>query len=442
MGLQQLLKKLSSPLDGKLLGVFRAFSVKVGGVGLNFLFSLMLARMLGAKGSGVYFLGVTIVNITATLARLGFDNAALKYAAVAFDDRDRSSMASLYRQSAGWLLASSLLLVLLLWFWGPYLPLGGSSEESFRAILPTMLIAVFPMTFLLVQGEFFKAIGQPGTATFVQTGAVPSVLVLGALWLFWTGEATTESFALLFAVACITGLVVASLYWLRCYPGTWLTPGHFDTRTIFRTGLPLLMVASMNMIMGWTDIVVLGIWSDAKTVGIYSIATRTATLTSLILLAVNSVTAPRFATLHASGRLAELDRLARRSAAAMTLAALPVVLTLVFFPDWILHFFGYDFTEGANFLRLLSLGQFVNVAVGSVGYLLMMTGHERVMRNIVAVSAVLNLVGNLLLVPHFGGIGAACSTAGALALLNLTAFYFVLKKLNVNTLSYLSKGVS
>lgn len=435
-------KRLSPLQDGKLLGAFRAFSAKVGGVGLSFLFSLMLARMLGARECGVYFLAVTVVNIASTLARLGFDNAALKYASVAHGECDRGAMASLYRQSAGWLLGSSMLLVLFLWLVGPHLSFGVASSASFHAILPVMLIAVFPMTFLLVQGEFFKAISRPGTATFFQTASVPLVLVIGALWLLRAGGSSTESFASLYATACIVSLVAGGLYWWYCYPGTWLTPGHFNTGLILRTGLPLLMVASMNMIMGWTDIVVLGIWSDAKTVGIYSIATRTATLTSLILLAVNSVTAPHFATLYSQGRQAQLDRLARRSTAAMTLAALPVILVLLLFPGWILHFFGNDFRDGANILRILSVGQFINVAVGSVGYLLMMTGHEKVMRNIVIVSAALNLLGNLLLVPHFGGIGAACSTALALALLNVTALYLVVKKLNVNTLSYLSKGVS
>lgn len=422
--------------------MFQAFAVKVGGVGLNFLFSLMLARMLGAKGSGVYFLAVTIINITATLARLGFDNAVLKYASVAYGAHDRGAMASLYRQSAGWLLGSSLVLVLLLWLFGPHLPLGGSSSASFHTILPTMLVALFPMTFLLVQGEFFKAIGRPGTATFVQTGAVPAILFLGALCLLWVDVSSTQSFAWLYVVACVTALLAGVIYWRHCFPGTWLTPGHFETRALLQTGLPLLLVASMNMIMGWTDILVLGYWSDAKTVGIYSIATRTAALTSLILIAVNSVTAPQFARLHAQGQSVQLELLARRSAAAMTLAALPVILLLLCFPGWVLHFFGSDFRGGANILRILALGQFINVAVGSVGYLLMMTGHERVMRNIVAGSAALNLVGNLLLVPHLGGIGAACSTAAALAILNLAALYMVVKKLNVNTLSYLSRGMS
>jgi O-antigen/teichoic acid export membrane protein len=102
-----------------------------------------------------------------------------------------------------------------------------------------------------------------------------------------------------------------------------------------------------------------------------------------------------------------------------------------------LHLFGTKFEQGAWPLRILTLGQLVNVATGSVGYLLIMTGNQTLLRNNTTVWAILNLVGNLVLVPSYGAVGAATSTAVCLASMNIVSWWIVRKKLNIDTLGYL-----
>ena len=98
---------------------------------------------------------------------------------------------------------------------------------------------------------------------------------------------------------------------------------------------------------------------------------------------------------------------------------------------------GPEFLAGSALLVVLALGQFVNVATGSVGYLLMMTGHEKLMRNSVAIAAALNLALNLTLVPVAGAMGAAIATAISLATLNLVATYYVWSHLGIVMIPFL-----
>jgi O-antigen/teichoic acid export membrane protein len=188
-------------------------------------------------------------------------------------------------------------------------------------------------------------------------------------------------------------------------------------------------------VMGWTDILVLGAWSDPEQVGVYGIAMRIALLTTFVLSAVNIVVAPQFAALHAAGDSAGLKRVAQRTAFWTRAIAVPALLVLLTVPDLILQFFGPKFKEGAWALRILAVGQFVNLATGPVGIILLMTGNEKIMRNNIAVSAALNLIGNLVLVPTYGAIGAAASTATALVFMNIVSWAAVRNKLNVNTLA-------
>ncbi len=85
---------------------------------------------------------------------------------------------------------------------------------------------------------------------------------------------------------------------------------------------------------------------------------------------------------------------------------------------------------------ILALGQFVNVATGSVGYLLSMTGHERELRNNAFISALAGVVFGLALIPGHGLLGASVATAVAVASQNLLGAYQVRKHLGFNTLAF------
>lgn len=118
----------------------------------------------------------------------------------------------------------------------------------------------------------------------------------------------------------------------------------------------------------------------------------------------------------------------------MVVLALPVLLTFVLVPGFVMGLFGPEFEVGASVLVILALGQFVNVSTGSVGFVLIMTGRERMARNNAAVAAGVNIVLQVLLIPRFGAVGAAIATAVSVALLNLTAAYLVHRSLGIWTL--------
>jgi O-antigen/teichoic acid export membrane protein len=297
-------------------------------------------------------------------------------------------------------------------------------------------LAIAPVAMLVIQAEFFKAVGSPATGTFSQAVVPPLLLLTASIVLWLQGAATVHAVFLAYVTAAVAAVALAMATWRGRPRGIWRERGAFDTVRLLRTSMPLLLVNSMTLMLGWTDVLVLGIWRDAGEVGIYGIAMRVALLTTFILSAINVVVAPQFAALHAQGNTAALRRLAQQSAVWTLLTAAPVILILLLVPDLILQIFGPQFREGAGPLRILALGQLVNVATGSVGALLVMTGHEKLMRNIVAVSAALNLLGALALVPHYGPIGAAISTACALAFMNVVSWLTVRKKLHIDVLDY------
>ena len=418
-------------------GVAKVLLAQVGGVGLSFLFSVMLARLIGVSGVGLYFLAVTIVDVGATLSRLGLESASLRFASIAYSQGDLGTLAALYRKSMSLVAAAGILLALPAWLIASHLPLGGDRGLELRAELPLLVLAFVPAALLVIQADFLKGIGASAIGTFAQTVVSPLLLLTGSIVLWFLGAATLHLVVLNYVIVAFLAVIFAIIIWNLRLPGIWRMRGAFDSRRLLATSMPLLLVTSMNLVMGWTDILVLGIWADAKEVGIYGISMRVALLTTFVLVAVNVVVAPQFATLYSEGNTYALKQLARRSAFWSMLAAMPAFLVIMLVPDLILQIFGPQFKEGALTLRILAIGQFVNLATGSVGTLLVMTGHEKILRNNIAVSAALNLLGNLALVPSYGAVGAAASTAVSLAFLNIVLWAMVRKKLQINSLAYL-----
>lgn len=119
----------------------------------------------------------------------------------------------------------------------------------------------------------------------------------------------------------------------------------------------------------------------------------------------------------------------------MVIFALPITLTMILFPTMIMNLFGKGFSGGANLLRILTLGQFMNIVTGSVGYLLMMSGHEKNLKNITLVCGIFSVILNLLLINAFGTLGAAIGISISVAVQNLAAVFTVKKRLGFNTMA-------
>jgi O-antigen/teichoic acid export membrane protein len=256
---------------------------------------------------------------------------------------------------------------------------------------------------------------------------LPFLAVLGRGW-----GVPGAAVAYLVAVGTTYGLGV--LLWRRATPQLAGVRGHFDRQLLLRTSLPLFWAAFVALVMTWTDTFLLGLWADSRAVGLYGAALRLSLLTTFVLRAVNSVAAPRFSALYARRELVPLGRLTRRTAAITTALAVPLLTLFLLFPGSVLALFGPEFPEAALALRLLAVGQFINVATGPVGNLLMMSGHEQTFRKVSVVAAGLNVALNLLLIPRYGIAGAATATAAGVAAVNLGCLVMVYRKLSILTL--------
>jgi O-antigen/teichoic acid export membrane protein len=193
-----------------------------------------------------------------------------------------------------------------------------------------------------------------------------------------------------------------------------MEPG--DTSRLIRYAGPRAPAALFSQLLFWTDLFVLTQFANETEVGIYSAALRAGQVVVLFLTSVSLMFSPFVADLHNRGETARLDRLFK-SLTRWTLAAtIPAFLLLLVAPEPALRLFGSEFTGGRAALLLLLAGQFVNVATGSVGFILIMVGRTGWDLIVYAGSLALDLVLAFWLCSRYGMEGAAVANAVTFAL--------------------------
>jgi O-antigen/teichoic acid export membrane protein len=296
-----------------------------------------------------------------------------------------------------------------------------------------MCLSILPFTVLNLQAESLKGLKRIRDSQLIQGIGVPFV----GLLLIWplASIAGIEGVAWAYFAATALVAILGMWAWRNAVASSTEAVAPYPFAELWASCKPLYVTSLMNRaVLPWAPLFLLGIWANSAEVGVFGAATRVALLISFLLVTLNTIVAPKFAEFHATGDMDAMGKMARRSAALLTVLVSPLFLFMFVFSDWVMRLFGAEFSAGGNILSILMVGQLVNVVCGSVGYLLMMSGNEKTYRNITISSALLQLLLVLILAPLMGGIGAAIAASTAMIAMNLASVLAVYKRLGIVTI--------
>jgi O-antigen/teichoic acid export membrane protein len=425
------LKTLDAANKDLVRRTFTSMFMRIFRTVISFIFNWLLARMLGAEGQGVYELALSITLIASIIGRFGMDQAVTRFVAANAAQKQWNAVAGVYRYAMLYATGLSAVAVVVVFFLAPLFS-QIFQEPSLTEPMRWMAFAILPYSLLFIQSHMLQGLERIEDAIFVQTLGIPIVnipflILLGGVYGV-TGAAISY---------IISSTIIALLgyrLWKRYTPELTGVKGEFSLTELLTTSRPMMWTDLTNTFIGRLDILLLGVFAPTSAVGIYGAAKRISTLASSFLSATNFVAAPKFAAMHAKGQHDKLGSLARNSARLTTLISLPYVVLFLLIPGWIMGIFGQEYVEGGVVLALLAISQFINAATGAVGYLLIMTGHEKTMRNITLSTSVLKIALFFLLIPPMGYTGAALATMIGDSARNLLAVVQVYNKLSIITI--------
>ncbi len=399
-------------------GVGIVFIGQVAGRFLAFGLQVVLGRLLGATGYGLYALSVSTLEFGSRLGQLGLANGLVRYVAVSKAEGNPARL-------KGTLLAS--------------LALGGMATAAVGTglfLLAPWIAARFFHEQGLIWPLRLMAIGLPfySLAMLLQSGlrGLQRMTVFTLVGLFRQVATLLLATALVIAgsgvLGAVGGFAVAALltavlgFWLlsKSLPtGTWAVRPEFRLKELLRFSLPLYLAGFSFLLMTRTDIIMLGYFAPAEQVGAYRAAVALARLVVFGLAAINTAFAPMIADLNQRKAMEELREMYRVGTRWGMILSLFVALPLLLYPREVSGIYGPRFTMAVWPLVALVGFQLVNAGVGSVGFMLQMSGYQDWVLANNLVTAALNVGLNLWWIPKWGIMGAALATGTSLALNNL-----------------------
>ncbi|MGJ5068628.1 lipopolysaccharide biosynthesis protein [Bradyrhizobium oligotrophicum] len=412
------------------------FLIRVLSAGLAYLSQILLARWMGGSDYGTYVYVWTWVLLLGSMLDVGIASSAQK---IIPDYRTSGQQALLrgFLSGGRWLTlatstAAALLLAGLVALLSPWIDAGESMPLYIGCLtLPAFVVANTQDG--IARSHDWMTLGLMPQFIIRQTliigftaGAVVLGLDLGAT------AAMAASAAAVWLAMLGQMLVLNDRLRLHIEPG----PKQYDLRGWLAISLPILLVESFYLLLSYTDVLVLQQFRSSEEVGIYFAVVKTLALVSFIHYAMSATTAHRFAEYHALGDKVRLSAYVAHAIKWTFWPSLAATLVLLALGKPLLFLFGAQFTAGYDIMFIAAIGLVVRAAIGPVERLLNMLGQQRACAVAYAAAFVMNLVLCILLVPQFGGHGAAAATSLSLAFETVLLFRIVKQRLGLHVLAF------
>jgi O-antigen/teichoic acid export membrane protein len=391
-------------------------AARLTGIGMGLLVTVIIARQTGPAGLGAFGYAVMLLALIASPISNGWATLVLRRVAGAVHDGDwRAAKGMILRgtqlASAGTLLVWLAALAITLSF-AQQLPAvwSGATVSLLAVVMLFDQLAALRMSVLRglnhpVWGQLPEVLVRPGIV--VAALAVMALASRGAL-------GVQHAYLALVLGAGVSALAGAAVLWKKAPAELTRAAPVFRTREWLATAAILAGNSGLILLNSYVDVLLLGALSSLAEVGIYRVAVQVSLFSGFVYTALNLLASQRFAYLQAKGDRKGLQDTAVRMSRVAALGSLPLPLIFALAGKPLVAFaFGAAFIPSLAPMFVLFLNQTLNASAGMTRTLLVMCGKEGSLIPFTLASLALNLGLGVLLIPHYGAVGAAFSTSAA-----------------------------
>ncbi len=399
--------------------------------------NIIISRSQGARSLAVVTLATQLAFIGGAATRFGMDMAAVRLVAIEMGRGQRGRVRGIVRRAAAIAAIASAVVGLAIYAGaGELVSLfarGGGSIAAFQAAALALPFVALCQVYLggsrglkIMRHTLYAYwVGQP----------LSWMLIVIAGWLYEKakdGQITVGFTVVAYALSWIIATAWAWWLWNRETRTFGSAPPELgEVAALVRYGAPRAPAALLSQALFWADYFVVAHYVDKQELGVYAAAVRVAQALVLFLIAVNYMFSPFVADLHERGERERLDGLYKALTRWTLAGTIPILLLMLVVPGPVLLVFGGNFASGTTALRILLIGQLINVAVGSVGFILIMVGRTGWDLAVYAGSFALDLIVAFSLSPSLGTKGAAIAQATTLAVSNATRLFLVWRHVHI-----------
>jgi len=421
------------------IGAGAVASGRIIGMLATFLFNAILARMISQDEMGYYFLILSLVTFFAIFARSGCENLVLKLVADALSSRSANEIRQLIKKFSILFGFSSFVTVIVCWFLLQWLFNSVFSAPQLAELVPLMCIWLVMIAAQLVLGQTLRAFKHFLACSFL-SGPLSSVMnLVGMLLINGLGQESSFFDVLILIVCNLTVVIALAIYYVfksleDCSYETEVSSNE-KVSNLLLLSVPLFITQLAMFSSSQSDIWLMSAFLPPDQIGLYGASAKLVFLLSLSLAIANGVLPPYIADFRNKGDIVGLQKILRFVATLASMPALIGIFVLFFFSESIMGFvYGESYSIASDVVKILCLGQLVNVMVGSCGYVLIMFGFNQLLMKLTIFFGLLAFVGGyILLINGFGLIEMAILNVFVLSCQQLCLLYFAKQKCGVFT---------
>ena len=394
---------------------------------IGFLLRVILARWLGAADLGLYTMIITAQGIGVFVAGIGVPLALTKYVAEYKDNRDRliEIISAAFISSVIFGLVTGVLLYVLSGVLADVFDMPGLAE------LFTILAFLFPFS-SIIQTLLGLFNGLRWMRNYAYLMILRSfLLILLTVTLIWLGFGVKGA---------VSGIVLSAIG--SCIFGLYSSRKllHLNLRGFFQGvkrlvsfGSQVFAADALDLMLQYTDTILIGYFLAARDVGYYSVAVTLATFFTVIPHAIQRITYPATSEYWSKKNHRALAEMIDKSMKYSSYMLLPLGLGVGFFAKEIVTWiFGQEFVYAALPLCVLLIAKVIGGStIVPVGASFSGVGRPDLALKFSAISAGVNAGLNFLLIPPLGILGAAIATTTSVLLVVIVFLVFMPKILGV-----------
>ncbi len=386
-------------------------------VGLNFISQILLVRYLSKADYGAWAYALSVVSFFQVISSFGFKNAISRYLPYYSERKDYPKMFGLLLLVAATIALLSTVVIMLVFLF-PSLPQKLVGQNDFPVLIMTILIFAVPIeSFDRALMALFASLDKP-LAIFWRKHLLSPALKLTLVLIVIYFHKNLYFLSYGYITVGMTGLVLYSALLIRVLKNrSAQTPRsirsvQFPVRELYGFSIPLFTTEMMAMLLLTADTFFLGYFHGTETLATYRVILPLAQLNTMIKMTFSLLFMPAVARLWAKGNHQAMHQLYWQTAQWLTLLSFPIfALTFASAENLTALFYGERYQSSYLYLQILAAAYFFDISLGFNALTLKVAGRIRyiVTINIIAVTA--NIILNFLLIPEWGGLGAAIATA-------------------------------
>ena len=386
----------------------------------RYLYTLLLARWVGSEFLGIYSLANSVRLISEVFGKMGMEIGVMRFVSLLNPDIEKKKIQRLIGSAVKMTMAISVVIMAgLLVSSGFIVTHILKGPPLLKIVLMVFAIAIPFNAITLVVAFATQGFKRLKYKIFITQFLNPTILLVVMIISFWFISVEVALMAPML-VSSIIGFIVmfAVLKKLTGVKNQQLLKAPFD-RELLVFSYPLMFVTILLTLMHWMDILMLGAFTNASTVGLYHPAARTAGLLQALLTSFLSIYSPMIAQFHAESDQKNMSGSYKLVSRWLLTFSIPVALIFLVYPKKVMLLFGAEYLPSANILMVLTAATFIHAILGAAQSTLSMTGHTRLVLWNAIGAFVINIILNIILIPNYGMIGAAWATLISLFVISL-----------------------